>query len=182
MAVEPEDRVASFTFHRGWSELTETDAEAVVAFWRREGALPRDQDPRRRVGQVVMFARDADGKVAGVSTAVPQWPERLAQPVYYYRSFIAPAWRHTQLVYRLLRKSVRLLEDDARAHDWPCIGVLLELENRRFGEAGRMPVWPKIDFVYIGQSPRGLECRVHWFRDAGLKEPGRAMQQAGPGA
>lgn len=181
MAVERDDRVSSLTFHRGWSELTETDAEAVIGFWRREGALPGGQDPRRRVGQVVMFARDADGEVAGVSTAVPQRPERLAQPVYYYRSFIAPAWRHTQLVYRLLRKSVRLLEDDARTHDWPCIGVLLELENRRFGEAGRMPVWPKVDFVYVGQSPRGLECRVHWFRDARLEEPGRAMRHAGPG-
>lgn len=177
-AAQQEGVRRSFTLHRGWTDLTESDAAAIVDFWRREGALPPGQDPRQRVGQVVMFARDGAGEIAGVGTAEPRWPERLGQPVYYYRSYIAPAWRHTQLVYRLLRNSVRLLEDDAREHDWPCIGVLLELENRRFGEAGRMPVWPKVDFVFVGHSPRGLECRVHWFRDARLKEPGTATRRA----
>src|SRR5699024_2414393 len=117
-------------------------AAEIVAFWRREKALPGGQDPRRRVSQVVMFARDGEGRIAAVGTAVPQWPDQLGQPVYYYRSYVAPQWRHTRLVYNLLRKSVRLLEEDARRHDWPCIGVLLELENKRFGETGRMPVWP----------------------------------------
>jgi len=116
-----------------------------------------------------MFARDQDGRVAGVCTAIPQNPPRLGQPIYFYRSFIAPRFRQTLLVFRMLKKAVALLEDDAREHDWPCIGVLLELENDRFGEKGRMPVWPGIDFVYVGKSPRGLECRIHWFREARLK-------------
>lgn len=169
-----------FTYHAGWTELTERDAQDVIEFWQREKALPGGQDPRQRVSQVVMFARDADGEVAAVGTAVPQWPPQLAQPVYYYRSFVAPKWRHTRVVYNLLRKAVRLLEADAEAHDWPCIGVMLELENQRFGETGRMPVWPRIEFVYIGRSPRGLECRVHWFRKAKLKNPGEQVGQARP--
>ncbi len=169
-----------FTYHEGWDRLTQADAEDIIRFWQREKALPGGQDARQRVGQVVMFARDEEGEVAAVGTAVPQLPPQLAQPVYYYRSFVAPAWRHTRVVYNLLRKGVRLLEEDSRAHDWPCIGVLLELENKRFGEAGRMPVWPRIDFVYIGRSPRGLECRVYWFRQARLKGPGEAVAQASP--
>ncbi len=172
--------VPEFTYHRGWAELTEADADGIIEFWQRENALPGGQDPRQRVSQVVMFARDQQGEVAAVGTAVPQWPAQLGQPVYYYRSYVAPQWRHTRVVYNLLRKGVRLLEDDARAHDWPCIGVLLELENKRFGEAGRMPVWPRIDFVYVGRSPRGLECRVHWFRRAKLKDPGDEVRQARP--
>lgn len=169
-----------FTYHRGWADLTESDADEVIEFWVREKALPSGQDPRQRVSQVVMFARDPDGAIAAVGTAVPQWPARLGQPVYYYRSYVAPQWRHTRVVYNLLRKAVRLLEDDAGKHDWPCIGVLLELENKRFGETGRMPVWPRIEFVYVGRSPRGLECRVHWFRRAKLKDPGDEVRQARP--
>lgn len=169
--TDSDSRTPDFSYHAGWTELTESDAEEIIAFWKREGALPRGMDPKARAGQVVMFARDEAGEVAAVSTAVPQQPPQLGQPVYFYRSYVAPAWRHTRVVYNLLRRSVRLLEQDAESHDWPCIGVLLELENERFGQAGRMPIWPRIEFVYIGRSPRGLECRVHWFRRARLKDP-----------
>jgi len=180
MSEDRKSPTPGFTYHTGWAELTEPDAKDLIEFWQRENALPQGQDPRQRVSQVVMFARDPDGEIAAVGTAVPQFPPSLAQPVYYYRSYVSPAWRQTRVVYNLLRKSVRLLEEDARAHDWPCIGVLLELENQRFGEAGRMPIWPRIEFVYIGRSPRGLECRVHWFRQARLKDPGEQVHRASP--
>jgi hypothetical protein len=160
---------ATFTYHPTWGTLSPEDAAAIVAFWVSEKALPDEQVARQRVGQVVMFARSDDGQIAAICTAVPQNPPQLGQPVYFYRSFIAARWRQSLLVLRLLKKGVVLLEQDARAHDWPCIGVLLELENERFGQKGRMPVWPGIDFSYVGKSPRGLECRIHWFRDARLK-------------
>lgn len=161
--------MGQFTYHPAWGQASRQDQQDVVDFWLEEKALSARQAAQQRVAQVVMFARDQDGRVAGVCTAIPQNPPRLGQPIYFYRSFIAPRFRQTLLVFRMLKKAVALLEDDAREHDWPCIGVLLELENDRFGEKGRMPVWPGIDFVYVGKSPRGLECRIHWFREARLK-------------
>lgn len=161
--------MASFTYHRAWGELSEAEADELVAFWLAHKALPHEQAARARLAQLVMYARDAEGAVAAVCTAVPQTPPQLGQPVYFYRSFVAPAWRQSLVVFRLLKKAVALLEAHGRENQWPCIGVLLELENRRFGEKGRMPVWPGIDFVYVGKSPRGLECRIHWFREARLK-------------
>jgi len=161
--------MSQFSFHSGWGQLGSEDSSDLVDFWVGEKALPNEQAARQRLSQVVMFARDADGKVAAVCTALPQSPPQLGQPVYFYRSFVAPQWRKSLVVYRLLKQAVALLEEDSRAHDWPCIGVLLELENERFGKKGRMPVWPGIDFVYVGKSPRGLECRIHWFREAQLK-------------
>lgn len=152
-----------------WGQASSEDQRDIVEFWLREKALLSAEAASNRVGQVVMFARDQDDQVAGVCTAVPQSPPRLGQPVYFYRSFIAPKYRQTLLVFRMLKKAVALLEADAREHGWPCIGVLLELENERFNQRGRMPVWPGIDFVYIGKSPRGFECRVHWFAGARLK-------------
>lgn len=161
--------MASFSYQSGWAGLDEGEADELVGFWLAHKALPNEQEARARLGQVVMYARAADGTIAAVCTAVPQAPPQLGQPVYFYRSFVAPAWRQSLVVFRLLKKAVALLEEHARQHDWPCIGVLLELENQRFGEKGRMPVWPGIDFIYIGKSPRGLECRIHWFREARLK-------------
>ncbi|MEN1729450.1 MAG: hypothetical protein AAGJ52_13520 [Pseudomonadota bacterium] len=161
--------MGQFTYYPSWGQLTSEDQEDLIEFWVEEKALSNAEAARQRVAQVVMFARDEDGKVAGVCTALPQNPPQLGQPVYFYRSFIAPRYRQTLLVYRMLKQAVDLLEDDARLHGWPCIGVLLELENDRFSKKGRMPVWPGIDFVYVGKSPRGLECRIHWFREAKLK-------------
>ncbi len=163
------DTLPRFRFHPAWGQLSAEQVDQIVAFWLREKALPSEQEASQRVGQVVMFATDCDGEIAAICTAQPINPPQIGQPVYFYRSFVAPAWRHSLLVFRLLKKAVRLLEEDARQHNWPCIGVLLELENPRFAEKGRMPVWPGIDFVYVGKSPRGLECRIHWFRAARLK-------------
>lgn len=160
---------SKFTFHAGWGALAKEQADAVVGFWLKEKALPSEQIARQRVDQVVMYATVPGGDIVAVCTAQPVNPPQIGQPLYFYRSFVAPAWRKSMVVYRLLKQAVSLLEDDARKHDWPCIGVLLELENERFSEKGRMPVWPGIDFVYVGKSPRGLECRIYWFRSAKLK-------------
>lgn len=159
-----------FSYHHGWGgQLTIKDENDLVAFWLREGALSDESHARQRLDQVVLLARDANGEIAGVCTAVAQTPARIGQPLYYYRSFIGQRWRQTRLVYHLIKHARALLEEYARACDWPCIGLLLELENRRFGEKGRMPVWPHLEFTYIGKSHRGFELRVHYFKGARLK-------------
>jgi len=160
-----------FSYHVAWPGIPVDEAEQFVAFWMNHGALPDVSTARARAAQVVMYARDGSGDIAAVCTAVARTPDRLAQPVYLYRSFVAPAWRGTRVVFRLLKQALDVLESYARERDWPCIGVLLELENPAFGRKGRRPVWPDVDFVYVGKSARGLECRVHWFREARLKTP-----------
>lgn len=159
-----------FTYCRGWGgRLNSKDQNDLIAFWLREGALSDETQAQQRLSQVVVLARDGEGMVAGVCTAAAQTPSGIGQPLYYYRSFIGRRWRRTRLVYHLIKRARTLLEEDARARDWPCIGMLLELENSRFGEKGRMPVWPRLDFTYVGKSPRGLELRVHYFKGARLK-------------
>ncbi len=145
------------------------DAEAIRAFWRREGALTDDAQMNLRLGQVIMHARTRTGDVAGVCTATPVTPPRLMQPMYYWRTFIGSQWRSSQLVMAMLKRSCTHLESIARASDFPCIGVLLELENDRFRERGRVAAWWNPPFVYIGRSARGLDLRVLYFRGARLK-------------
>jgi hypothetical protein len=159
-----------FRFVTHWKVASQDNDDAVLQFWEREGALANDTKARERLREVVLDARDSDGRLAGVCTAIPMTLPRLAQPMYYYRCFIGKPWRKTRLVFRLLVRAFELLEADAREDDFPCIGVVLELENTRFGEALRSPVWPSTGFVYIGKSGRGLDLRLRYFHGARLKK------------
>ena len=160
-----------FRFVTDWPAVDAEDGAQIRAFWVREGALADDGSIDKRLPQVVMHACAADGTVAAVCTALPVTPARLGQPMYYWRTFVGTQWRDTTLVMSLLKRSCAVLEAHARANDFPCIGVLLELENDRFRERGRMATWWNPRFTYIGRSERGLDLRVLYFRGSRLKPP-----------
>lgn len=168
-AVESKPCANAFTFVTVWPQACAEDAEAIRGFWRREKALDSDAAMDQRLPQVVIYARTSDGDVAGVCTAVAVTPQQLGQPVYYWRTFVGAAWRSSKLVMALLKRSSMLLEDYSREQGFPCIGVLLELENTRFANVGRRAEWHNPRFAYIGRSERGLDVRVHYFRGARLK-------------
>ena len=154
-----------------WPSADATTAQAVRDFWRSEGALGQGMDMEQRLSQVVAVARANDGSVAGVSTAIALLVPRFGQPMYYYRAFVGKAWRTTTLVRLLINRSIADLEAFARPRGFPCIGVMLELENIGFNRALRMPVWYKPRFSYAGKSERGLEVRAYYFPGARLKSP-----------
>jgi len=159
-----------FEYVPHWDGAASPQADSdVIAFWQREGALANDSKAEDRLKQIVLHARDGD-EVAAVCTVLPLTLPRLGQPMYYYRCFIGKRWRHTRLVFKLLIRAFEVLEDYARRHDFPCIGVVLELENARFGETLRAPVWPSTKFVYVGKSGRNLDLRLRYFRGARLKK------------
>jgi len=168
--MTPSGRSApSFTFSTGWQSLSEDDAGALRDFWLAEGAFSDDAQISLRLPQVICLARDGD-RVAGVCTAMTVTPPTFGQPMYYFRVFIGKSWRSTRLVGTMWLRARDILEHFARANDFPCIGILVELENAGFREKGRRPVWPGLDLTYIGRSPRGLETRIHYFRGARLKD------------
>lgn len=161
----------SFRFIDDWKQLDAGTGDAIRAFWTREQANVEGDEAARRVQQVVLHVLDENDEIAAVATAMPQIPPRLGQPLYYYRCFIGKAWRASKLVRPLLRHTQRVLEAYARERDFPCIGVLLELENEGFADTLRWAYWPGTGFSYIGKSPRGLDLRVAYFRGARLKTP-----------
>jgi hypothetical protein len=160
---------ANFQYVAHWQTDLPDENEAVLAFWRNEKAIGDETQARARLKEIVVHARSEDGEVAGVCTAVAMTLPRLGQPLYYYRTFVGEKWRKSRLVVLLLKRAFELLEGYAVKNGYPCIGVVIELENARFAEAGRMPVWPDVDFVYIGKSQRGFDLRVRYFRGATLK-------------
>jgi hypothetical protein len=164
---------SQFTFVPHWKVEDAANNELASAFWKREGALTNDAQVTERLPQLVAHAKDANGEVAGVCTAVPLNHPRLGEMVYFYRCFIGKAWRKTRLLLFLTHFATQVLEDFAIANGYPCIGVIIELESGRFTKKWRMPVWPYVPFVYIGKSQRNLELRVYYFRGARLKTAGK---------
>jgi hypothetical protein len=158
----------AFVFSAGWQSLADGDADALREFWLAEGAFTDASQIEQRLPQVICLARDGD-QVAGVCTAVAVTPANFGQPMYYFRVFIGKRWRSTRLVGLMWLRARDILETFARANGFPCIGILVELENAGFREKGRRPVWPGLDLTYIGKSPRGLETRVYFFRGARMK-------------
>ena len=158
-----------FRFVDDWQAMQPADAEAIRSFWRREGAISDDAQMDERLKQVVMHAVTPEGEVAGVCTALPMTHPQIGQPLYYWRTFVGARWRSTALVMRLLKRSCVRLEAYVQTNGGPCIGVLLELENSRFRDKGRMAAWWNPRFVYVGRSPRGLDLRVLYFKGAKLR-------------
>ncbi|HJU26099.1 MAG TPA: hypothetical protein VJ722_05435 [Rhodanobacteraceae bacterium] len=163
--------MAEYRYVTDWLQLDPAMGEAIRAFWRREQANVEGERATQRLNEVVAHVLDADGELAAVSTATPKILPRLGQPLYYYRCFVGKQWRSSKLVRPLLRHTQEVLEDHARKNNYPCIGVLLELENEGFADTLRWAQWPGVGFSFIGVSPRGLELRVRYFRGAKLKTP-----------
>ncbi|HEX7129832.1 MAG TPA: hypothetical protein VF217_07135 [Rhodanobacteraceae bacterium] len=161
----------TYRYVTDWKQLDAETGDAIRAFWTRENANVEGEEALRRVQQVVLHVVDENDEIAAVATATPKVLPRLGQPLYYYRCFVGKAWRSGRLVRPLMRRTQRVLEDYAREHDFPCIGVLLELENAGFATALQWAHWNSTGFSYIGKSPRGLDLRVCYFRGARLKTP-----------
>lgn len=155
-----------------WQALAPQDAAAIQQFWLERGALRDATAAQQRLPQVVAFARSGGAPVA-VCTAYHAVHPQFGQAFYHLRMFVEPAARRGRLVVRLLRAAIRVLEAHARQREFPCIGVLLELENRSFRRILRAPVWKLVPFVFAGVDRRGIELRVLYFRGARLRPPPR---------
>ena len=159
-----------FRYVAHWQTELPDEDEAVLAFWKRENAIGDEAQAKARLREIVLHARDETDEVAGVCTAVPLTLPRLGQPMYYYRCFVGAKWRTSRLVLLLVKRAFELLEGFAVRNGYPALGIVIELENQRFAEAGREAVWPDVGFVYIGKSQRGHDLRLRYFRGAKLKK------------
>ena len=173
--------MADYRYVTDWMQLDPEVGETIRAFWLREQANVEGERATQRLHEVVAHVLDEHGELAALSTAQTKILPRLGQPMYYYRCFVGQQWRSSKLVRPLLRYTQKVLEAYARKHGYPCIGVLLELENEGFADTLRWAHWPNIGFSYIGISPRGMELRVWYFRGAKLKTPEEMAALVQPG-
>ena len=152
-----------------WQCLDAADGEAIKAFWTRERANVEGREAERRLKEIVAHIVTEDGSIAAVATVEPKILPRLGQPMYAFRCFIGEAWRNGKLARTLVKHAEDVLYPYARERGFPCIGVLLELENSRFATGLRRAYWSDMKMTYIGQNAIGQDVRVWYFPGAKLK-------------
>jgi hypothetical protein len=153
------------------SEADSISAGDVVRMWTREGALP-DEEARRRVGEVLTVATDAQGVVVGVSTVYVAPQPQLRMDMWQYRTFIARDHRMSLLSRRILLHSQAHLEGRfERGEDTRAAGIFFALQNRGMQTKRTEAVWKLNHFVFIGEGRRGAHHRVYFFPSARVPSP-----------
>jgi hypothetical protein len=157
-----------------WPAPSDPVQSEVVGFWLAESALPSRPAAEQRAHQLLVVARDADRRVAGVSTAVRTNIPQLGFDCFYYRTFVGRAHRvkgllSTGLFWQILRESYRLLND--RFHhgiDPGVLGLYAEIESDSIMRSRKDLVWHdhEMNAVYIGRTVGGKHIRVWYFEGA----------------
>jgi len=167
-----------------WKRVEPALAEELVAFWKGHNAIADATSASVRTAQAVCIARDGEGTICGVATAVIKVLPRLRQPMYYYRQFFAKALRGKRQELPFYQDAKRILQEyNASLAPPESLGILLEVENTKIASAYRRAYEPGFDATFIGYSPRGLQLRVSYFDAAVLLPPAPAASaEADPAA
>ena len=155
-----------------WKALSPELAAELVAFWRDQNAIQNETAATRRTEQAVCIARDADGALCGVATAVVKVLPRLRQPMYYYRQFFAKAMRGRHQLIPFYQQARQILQDYNASLERPeSLGILIETENSKLPSAYKHAHEPAFAATFIGYSPRGTHMYVSYFDGAVLLAP-----------
>jgi hypothetical protein len=140
-----------------------TPADDVVEMWVAEGTLDR-AEAERRVSELVLVARDDQGRPVGASTAYLEHNPQLRANMWYFRAFVGAAHRKSMVAVALACNGRDLLEDRFRSgEDRRGIGVVYEVENPGLKRAFPRGRWLPTDFLFIGENSYGAHVRVHYF-------------------
>ncbi len=149
-----------------WKHKSTEIQESIITFWISEGILSAQQ-ARQRVNQVFMVALDMEERIIGVNTVYKQHNQQLKNHLYYYRTFISPKGRKSQIVVDMLLAAKDYLEARYLDNkDTEVIGIFLEVENAKLKNRLKQAIWPGSNFIYIGENQRGNHLRVYYFKNA----------------
>ncbi len=155
-----------------WKQVTPQLGGELMAFWRSNKAIASDDAAAARATQAVCVARDEQGAICGVGTAMIKVLPRLRQPMYYYRQYFAKSMRGRSQLIPFYQQARQVLQDHNASLDKPeSLGVLIETENAKLSSAYNHAYEPSFAATFIGYSPRGTHMYVSYFDGAVLQPP-----------
>lgn len=156
------------------SRLTARD---VIDFWIREGAL-EEAEAERRVGEVLAVASDQQGNPVAICTTYLHRHDQLRAELWHTRVFVAAAHRRSGLAIELAHTARSHLTDRfISGDDRRGIGVLFEIESPILKRMFPQAIWPRTQFVFLGENARGDHVRVFYFPGAPAPEPDESRPQ-----
>ena len=166
---------ATFDMSTVWRQVTPGLEAELLEFWQRHHAIGDPARASERVSQAVCVARDAEGAICAVSTAVARVLPMIGEPLYYFRLFFAKSVRGQGQVVPMFNRARAVLQDYNAALPRPeSIGMLVELESRHLSAEHRRAHVDEGDSYFVGYSLRGLQLRVSYFEGAQLTNASRA--------
>jgi hypothetical protein len=113
--------------------MTPAQQEAIVRFWLAEGAIPDEQEARRRSAEVVHLGFDEDGRIVAVNTCFRGMLDAGNGPLpyWFYRTYVAPKARGIRLFRGLFLLTARYLAGLPRSAGAEH-GIAVRLENPKF--------------------------------------------------
>jgi len=155
-----------------WKQVTPELKAELLAMWGRNQAMHDPAQAAVRAEQAVCIARDEQGALCAVGTAVVRVLPRLRQPMYYYRQFFARELRgQKQTVPFFIRARAILQDYNASLATPESLGLLMELENPLLAARYNSAEGAAAGTTFIGYSPRGMQLRVSYFEGATLLPP-----------
>jgi hypothetical protein len=165
-----------------FAEQNAVTAQDVIELWLAEGVLDQ-AEAGRRADEILVVASDRDGRPVGVSTTFLARHHQLRAELWHTRVFVAAAHRQSRLAVELARTARdHLCERSASGHDSRGIGVLFEVESEILKRFIPQAIWPRTQFVFIGENPRGDHIRVFYFPGALAPEPDGSPPSVGQGS
>ena len=142
-------------------------ADDVLRFWSDEGAVPDENEARRRVHEVKLVAIERDAGLAGISTLYLRRNPQLGMDLWHYRTFVGRAHRHSNLAAQLIFRNRALMDERfVSGEDTRAEGMIFELENPGMKQYFNKALWLPANFTFIGESEIGAHVRVHYFPGA----------------
>jgi hypothetical protein len=147
----------------------------VAELWIAEAGLSR-AEAERRVAEILLVATDRERRPIGVTTTYLERNHQLRADMWYLRAFVAAAHRRSQLGLELARISRdHLAQRFVEGSDRRGLGVIFEIENEMLKHSIPEAVWPRLRFVFIGETAHGSHVRVYYF-------PGALAPESEPGS
>jgi hypothetical protein len=147
-------------------------ANQILAMWARERAVVPAEEARRRVQEALNVVIERDEGVVAVSTAYLQRNPKLDMALWYFRTFVSTPHRNTHISTQLTFNNRDLLERRyTRGEDTRAGGIAFELENQGMRKYLNAAIWQPANFIYIGDTDRGVPVRVHYFPGAPAPPP-----------
>lgn len=156
-----------FDFENLWRKDPGTLRKEIVTIWKQYSPELESEKIEERLGQLAYVIKNEFEQVVGISTAHKAYVKQLRNHLYSVRILIIPSARQAGLATKLMVMTRDLLES-IHETDTPnkCIGIITLVENKQFAEARREAIWKASQMVYIGNSGKGYQIRVYYFKGA----------------
>lgn len=152
-----------YQIHPVFQCMTSELKEQVLSFWMKTGAFDplANVDLQSRVSQICCLIRDETETVVGVTSAYKERLPRDGKLYYFYRVFIDPEHRGTQLRRFVAKASRELLAEHAAEN---VEGMIIVTDNPKLMRPGMKRFFEREGYAYRGATPKGLDVWAWYFK------------------